>query len=321
MKYCIPYYRNSKYKDTIDEVSVLATEKDELLGIQNFLKTRDPIQRVFFTFRNIFYHLTDVDFTLLAAVLKDKNYTICWQEANLDDMDCAYIAETCKQYGLNFCFSKIAYAADVLRGMSELGVSDVYISGDLGFDMPTVRRVKRKYSVLIRAYPDICQSEWRSLSPEYTFWIRPEDQDAYSEIDVLQTWMGVKGQIYADVWYQVYGIEKKWLGDLTKLISGLFIDRDSRNIDSRCFTEHFAEQRRKCARECLKTSQCVFCKEAVLMAQNIRGLGYTIQDPQDEHGILYYKIMEELDKEQKEQRAEIDAEVKRVLGEFYDNAR
>jgi len=40
MKYCIPYYRMSQYKDTVDEVSVLATEPQELGGITGFMNTR-----------------------------------------------------------------------------------------------------------------------------------------------------------------------------------------------------------------------------------------------------------------------------------------
>jgi hypothetical protein len=40
MKYCIPYYTLSKYKDTVDEITVLATEKEELGGIKNFMETR-----------------------------------------------------------------------------------------------------------------------------------------------------------------------------------------------------------------------------------------------------------------------------------------
>jgi hypothetical protein len=40
MKYCIPYYRMSQYKDTVDEVSVLATEPQELGGIVGFMNTR-----------------------------------------------------------------------------------------------------------------------------------------------------------------------------------------------------------------------------------------------------------------------------------------
>ena len=78
MKYCIPYYRMSQYKDTVDEVSVLATEPQELGGIVGFMNTRSAEQRVFFVFRNMFFDLDDVDFNLLKTSLKDRNYTICW---------------------------------------------------------------------------------------------------------------------------------------------------------------------------------------------------------------------------------------------------
>lgn len=170
--------------------------------------------------------------------MKDANYTICWEFAG--DYDEHIIADKCKEYELNFCFSKPAYTYDVLYGLADIGVSDIFISGDLGFDIDSIKRLKRRYrvwgsTIVIRAYPDICQSNWQSMTPELTFWMRPEDQLIYEDaIDVLHSWMGIKGQVYADVWYNVYAIEKKWFGNLNTLINGLVVN--DKGIDNRCFT-------------------------------------------------------------------------------------
>ena len=314
MKYCIPYYTLSKYKDIVDEITVLATEKEELGGIKNFMETRPESQRVVFVFRNLYYELGDIDFILLRDTLKDKNYTICWQEASLD-VDYHTIADKCVQYNLNFYFENPAYTPDEMYGFADIGVSDIVISGDLGFDTQSLKRLKRRYDVTIRAYPDVCQSKWRSLRPELTFWIRPEDQEQYEgAIDVLQGWMCIRGQVYADLWYDVYAKDKYWYGDLTKLITGLFIDEQ--RIDSRCFTKDWGEQRSKCGRACLRDSQCVFCREAIKMAQNIKNLGYIIKQPEDEHGKVYYTLLEEFEKASKERRAQIDEDVRKVLSKF-----
>ena len=155
------------------------------------------------------------------------------------------------------------------------------------------------------------------MTPELTFWMRPEDQLIYEDaIDVLHSWMGIKGQVYADVWYNVYAIEKKWLGNLNTLINGLVVN--DKGIDNRCFTPQWGEMRCRCARACLQTSQCVFCREAIAAAQKIRGLGYVIQEPTDEHGEVYYALMKQFDELNQEQRKEVDEKVRKVLGDFYD---
>lgn len=324
MKYCIPYYRASNYNDTIDEVTVLATEKIEIGGIQGFMDTRPPEQRVVFIFRNLFNLLDELDFDLLATVLKDKNYTICWQEASATDLY-HIIAERCKAKGLHFCFSDAVYTFDTLYGLCDIGVSDVYISGDLGFNVDALKRCKyyakftRDEDLIIRAYPDICQSKWTSFTQELAFWIRPEDVDNYEgAIDVMQTWVGQYGKDYADVWYDVYSKDKFWLGDLNKLIRGLYIN--DKPLDGRCFTKEWGEMRSGCGRKCLQNSQCTFCRQAVAAAQKMHDLKLAVKDNEEVHTALYYELLETWDKRSAEEKLKVAESVKKVLGEYYEES-
>jgi DNA-binding PadR family transcriptional regulator len=52
------------------------------------------------------------------------------------------------------------------------------------------------------------------------------------------------------------------------------------------------------------------------MAQNIKNLGYIIKQPEDEHGKVYYTLLEEFEKASKERRAQIDEDVRKVLSKF-----
>lgn len=315
MKYCIPYYRMSQYKDTVDEVSVLATEPREIGGITGFMNTRPAEQRVFFIFRNMFFDLDNVDFNLLRTSLKGRNYTICWEEAG--EVDPHIIANKCKEYELNFCFAKPVYNYDVLYGLCDIGVSDVFISGSLGFDKDSIKRVKRRYENLtVRAYPDICQSEWNAFRKDLCFWVRPEDTKYYEDfIDVFHSWCGHYGQVYADTWYEIYAKDGYWLGDLTKLIRGL--REEEHSIDGRCFTGDWGRNRSECGRACLRDSQCTLCPSMLNFANTLHTLKAQIK-PEGKKSALYYALMEEWDKKTQEERSRIEETVRKVLGEFYD---
>ena len=73
--------------------------------------------------------------------------------------------------------------------------------------------------------------------------------------------------------YEIYNIKKRWLGDLSDLISNL----DDLKINSRKIISEFAEVRVGCDRRCLKGKACSICENTIHIAEMLEGSGIKIE--------------------------------------------
>ena len=71
------------------------------------------------------------------------------------------------------------------NNLKNIGVSDIYIDGALGFQMEKIGKAKGK--IKIRVTPHMSpNAQWSSSDNENSFYIRPEDIDNYSKyVDIL----------------------------------------------------------------------------------------------------------------------------------------
>lgn len=154
---------------------------------------------------------------------------------------------------------------DELLGFCDLGVSDVFISGELGFDLKRVSEVVHEKGIQIRAYPNVCQSAWGINEDGFkSFYIRPEDIDTYGQyIDIIE-FQDFEGR--QNILYETYFHSKEWNGNIQELIHGL----KKRVNGYYILGSEFGNRRAKCQRKCLKGERgCHLCDSLVELAETI----------------------------------------------------
>lgn len=80
--------------------------------------------------------------------------------------------------------------------MINTGVSDIFITNDLGFDLDRVSKVaKDNKDIQIRCYLNLSQAYSKNNTGFTDFFIRPEDMNEYSQyINIGEFWMGEEQQ-------------------------------------------------------------------------------------------------------------------------------
>lgn len=160
--------------------------------------------------------------------------------------------------------------------LNTLGVSDIYVGEDLGFDIQNVKTVAAIRNVQVRFYPYISHFDMGIK----TFFVRPEDISYYEDyIDVLDfTNLPINKQ---SIYYEIYK-DKKWYGNLKEIFPALNID-----LDSRCVVPLFGKKRVSCQRKCLKGQKCNLCNTIVNLSETLK----------ENNIIIKYKEEEEEEKE------------------------
>ena len=175
-------------------------------------------------------------------------------------------------------FSTLVHSWDVLTGLADMGVSDIYIVEELGFELASAAAVLHERGIQIRCYPNVAQSAHPDVPDIKKFFIRPEDVELYEQyVDVFEFY-GDNNNLY----YKIYAKDKKWFGDLSEIIFHF-----DKNLDSRCVVPQFAEVRSRCGKKCMKGSPCRICEKVDRLAGTMQ-----------ENGLYFKKIQEtEIDNE------------------------
>lgn len=174
-----------------------------------------------------------------------------------------YYSTELKEHNIPFYFEDSAFTWDQLRGMVSLGVSDIFISGELGFDLERIRWYADLNNVKIRCYVNIAQSMWKLGDGFKDFYIRPEDIDFYSNyIDIAEFYDSVNNQ---NVLYEVYFHDKEWNGNLREIVKGLTLDINNYYI----LGSEFARRRSQCKKKCIKGERCELCDRLAELAKSL----------------------------------------------------
>lgn len=265
MKYCVPYFNHFKYEDKVDEVIVPFNNS---LGFFRALELKTSIHHSriilqvekdedFYVYREEYFPL----FSELQTNHPDLKIAFLFNKYLEDYMD---LYEELKKRRLNFFFASRIRDWDTFHGMIELGVSDIYIVENLGFELDLLGPVAHAAGVSIRVFGNICQNSWAPRSGLKSFFIRPEDVPFYEPyVDVIE-FFGVQKH-EQEVMYKVYAIDKKWFGNLAEIIIGLNMD-----LDSRCLVAAFAPSRISCGKKCLKGKPCNICDRILELSQTLQ---------------------------------------------------
>lgn len=158
---------------------------------------------------------------------------------------------------------------DQLNYLCQQGVSQVYITEEMGFDLMRAKRVCRRHGVQIRVFPNVAQYSIKQESALKTFFIRPEDLDEYSDcIDIVEFWGPVNRQ---EVLRKIYG-NKRWFGTLQELI----LDFDE-PIDSTYIPPSFGRMRKGCERRCMKGERCTACNQIIEISEFLKEKGIIVK--------------------------------------------
>ena len=248
MKSCVEWRKGFKYLPEIDQFNIAYKKKEAKL--LQFLDLYGISQRV-----NILlpdeYNSGDIDF--LVEIGKLNKYKIAISTPRVD----IQVAERCKENNIPFYFQFIAVTWELLDSFLRIGVSDVFVGEQLGFDLKRVRKKADQYNAQVRCYCNVSQSSFfangfftRGIN---SFFIRPEDMDIYDEyIDIVEFW---KSEDKQNILYEIYFKDKKWDGRLDQIIQGL----DSTVNNYYILGREFAEGRLDCYKNCIKDNRCHLC--------------------------------------------------------------
>ena len=251
MRSCIEWRKGFKYLPQIDEFNIDFRNKE--IKLTNFLDLYAKSQRV-----NIRLPLgyTEENIELLEAVY-EKGYNIA---IILPDQ---FYANQLQEHGVPFYLENPAFTWDQLRGMGSLGVSDVFISGELGFDLERVKWYADLNNIKIRCYANVSQSMWKAGDGFKDFYIRPEDIDFYGNyIDTIEFYNSVDNQ---NVLYEIYFKDKEWNGNLREIIKGLKLDINNYYI----LGPEFGRRRSQCNKDCIKGERCELCDRLADLAKSL----------------------------------------------------
>ncbi len=173
------------------------------------------------------------------------------------------LAEVLKGMNIPFFFGTRVSAWDEVQDMCKMGVSDIYITNELGFCLGDVHDVCGQKSIKIRVYPDVAQSLGKLNQGEVdNFFILPEDMHLYSTfVDVVEFYQTEKEAVL----YKVYCQKGLWRDDARLIIYGL---KDC--LDGRHLTGYFGKNRLHCGKRCIKRKCCVRCQDEVRLTEVIK---------------------------------------------------
>lgn len=175
-----------------------------------------------------------------------------------------YTAELLRENGLPMFLDRksVATTFDALVRYCELGVTDVYVGGQLGFSLDKVKYITEKYGVKTRVIPNLAQFsggngyiDIASVDAITAFWIRPEDIDMYEGlIDVIEFAGDDKVQ---EVFFSIYAVDHSFTGNLKNLIGGMS------SLSNKSLPKEFTEFRIDCDKKCLfdRCHKCYKYKE------------------------------------------------------------
>lgn len=256
MKYCVRYSRKFHYIDEVDEFKIIYKPNDDkLIEFLNLYSEKRII---------ISFQLKDMQDIVLSNALKEKystienkNFTFLLPSINEENKKTISVfISALREYNIPFFFDDKVYSIDKVWELIEIGVSDIYICGELGFEIANIADKIHEANVKIRTFPDIAQSTRVSGESLTKFYIRPEDIEFYEDyIDVCEFFANDKTR--DNVLYQIYAINKQW----TNNIKDIIIDFNE-EISNLSFPKSFGEVRTRCNKKCLKNGKCQICHRA-----------------------------------------------------------
>lgn len=273
MKYAARYYMGYS-NPSIDEIIILWHKDDTKEGLQDFIDTKLNISQrlvidVSFIEDNFLVENYD---KLFAGIIFNIAFKLNFEQKEF--------VKLLFGRGNQFFYSEHINTWDQLYEVISDGVSDVYITDELGFELREVGIYCHNRGIKVRVFPNIAQSIEKDKNDLHKFFIRPDDEYIYDKyVDIYEFFGPLTKQ---DVLFRIYN-SHKWLGDLSLLILGMHTC-----IKNNCIAPMWAEARTHCKGNC---ENCKICINTIALANTLENnhKEITVDYPEKEHDIDYLK--------------------------------
>lgn len=260
VNYALDFNQHSKHLFDIDEIIVKYEGNEDKL--RNFL-TEHRTQKITISIETFIQPQTITDL----LELKKEGYSFSVRSTVFlpEHVDLFKKAE------IPFFIKRQVMGWDEFLHDLEFGVSEIYISGSLGFELQAVSALAKEHNVKLRAIPNIAQGCVLGVPPLKRFFIRPEDIELYSlYIDTFEL-QGPHDKM--DTIYTIYR-SGRWYGNIRELIIGF-----DTNLDTKHVIPIFGEKRLDCGRRCLKGKRCHLCDSISKLAETLGEKGLILTPP------------------------------------------
>ena len=165
-------------------------------------------------------------------------------------------------------YTQLVDNIDLFTFFLSLDVTDIFITGELCFNLSSISTLATQHNKLLRCYCNVCQADGDIPSIK-TFFIRPEDIPLYSEfIDTFEIYLPI-GRI-TDTWlntmYRIYAKDHKWAGKLNEIIPSFKDDTPNNYLFPK-----FGEKRIDCKKKCLYSpDKCHICERIVELGDTLK---------------------------------------------------
>ena len=266
MKYCVSFIRkNGNFLQKVDEI-IIKYYSNDIIALKDFLNNHLE-QRIIISIEDNLTFIKNKELDIFKE-LKDKyNYSNFALRFNIEENLLYTINDEMRKSGIPYFYNTLATDLDTFTGLINSGASDVYVGGNLGFEIKDISKIAHQKGIKIRVYPNKCQTNWIGTPDIKTFFIRPEDVPSYEPyVDVMEIWAeNLVDKNNIDVYYKIYAIDKEWYGDLKEFL----IDWNS-NLDNRFIIPQFAEARLNCKKRCLKGHPCHVCERIIDISKKLK---------------------------------------------------
>ena len=255
MKYCVPFKNSYTLAKECDQYNI--KYKDNWEALFSFLCDID--KRVNVT--GYSGGISDDQLRLIKRLAPDTHFVLLKDAPNTP-----YIIGSLKKAEIPFYFADILTSWtmiwDVLNQYP--GVTDMYIGGELGFELDEVNTFLHGKDIEIRVVVNDISTDCQSIPFYKSFFIRPEDiglYDRHRYFDVAE-FNGEKDR--QETLYRIYAKDASWMGDLSVLVTGFEPQMDNTFIDNA-----FPWKRARCRRMCLKGGRCRICDNVIRLSETL----------------------------------------------------
>lgn len=262
-KFAVTYNKSFRYLDEIDEIIYPFINDPELMI--NITSSIKPEKRIIIDLSNWPENRlkNDSNIIIIIKTIKEKHSNMAVR------MNMYWNKELLNSFKEKFpiFFVNFANTYEAFYHMAEMGVSDIYVTEGLAFELQNLQKIRKEQDIKIRVFPDVAQSQFKDVPDTAKFWIRPEDIDLYSEyVDVFEIF---HDYTRSSVVYEIYK-QQQWVGGLYNLIEGI-----TDNIDNTTITPHFGKSRLNCQQRCL-IGKCNICPNIMDLAAGFGAVGVEI---------------------------------------------
>lgn len=261
MDISVPYKQDFMYMDKIQEIDIKFTETSDYVNLLKFVEQ-------FSHYRiNLEIQKPDFDFAFIKVLMKANSNIYL----KLNGEYIPYIPKL-QEMGIRYYFTYTPGNWESLTSLIEAKPSDIYIMGELGFNLIAVKSILREYNIRVRTVVNVAlvDDPFRTLDSNRRFFIRPEDLELYAGlIDTIEFMIDSNHNL--NTLFEIYIIDKHWFGNLSEIVTNL-----PGRINNPNLLSEFTRKRIDCKQRCYQGSPCRLCDAFVNLANEMEDRDFHI---------------------------------------------